>query len=201
MTAVRAPSPLGTGLVELLRDRSARSTRLPYLVHARSGRAVSYAEAGAGPGRWSGLLDDLEVAPGATVGLAVADPVDFALVFLGVIAAGRTAAPLDPGATDAELAAVCDRVGPSIVVADRQAPGGARRGRPEWVTMPAGTFDLAESAAAARAMCSPMPLDAPVTRALRYACRTVTLLSARHQAPQRGGRSGVLLGVADQVLR
>ena len=73
------------------------------------------------------------------MGIAVTDPVDFAAVFLATIAAGRVAAPLDPGAPDPELRATCDRVRPVLVIADRPAPAATPC---EWLALPPGSFEL-----------------------------------------------------------
>jgi acyl-CoA synthetase (AMP-forming)/AMP-acid ligase II len=151
---VRAParprrSPLGTDVAELLWLRSMTSSRHLFLASARDGRSVSYGQLRAAVERWSALLQDLAVPPGGTVGMAIADPLDFTVVFFGVLASGRVAAPLDPSATDAEIAAVCSRVSPRVVLSDRPAPSvaaadasGWRGGAPEWVTMPEGSFHL-----------------------------------------------------------
>jgi oxalate---CoA ligase len=137
--ARRALSPPGRDLRQLVRRRAMEAPDRSYVESATGARTVAYGELWAASERWGALLDDLATPAGATVGLAVSDPIDFAMAFAGVIAGGRTVAPLDPGSTDAELSAVCGRTAPALVVSDRAAPA---LPAPEWVTMPAGTFAL-----------------------------------------------------------
>lgn len=151
----RALGRTGPGLRELVSRRALRTPDRPYVESATGIRAATYGDLCAATQRWQTLLDDLGVPAGATVGIAVSDPVDFAMAFAGVIAGGRTVAPFDPGATDAEMCAVRCRTGPALIVSDREAPDPSAR---EWVTMPAGTFALSGS--------SPGPTPEPVRRVL-----------------------------------
>ena len=139
-SAERASSAGRAGICELLQLRCTVARDHAYLEPATGGPAISYGDLRTAAARWEALLDDLEVPRRATVGIAVSDPVELAVVFLGVLAAGRTAAPYDPSSTDAELSGDCLRTIPSLVVADRHAPLGAQG---EWVTMPRGACFLA----------------------------------------------------------
>ncbi|MGH9089648.1 MAG: AMP-binding protein, partial [Acidimicrobiales bacterium] len=132
-------APTKSPLASLLWTRSMTAPHHPYLEHARSGRCLTFADTCQATDRWASLLDDLQVPPGAVVGLAASDPLDFAVVFLGVIAAERVVAPLDPGAPDAELVAACARLGVAVVFADRPCPAEAGA---DWVVLPPGMFDL-----------------------------------------------------------
>ena len=69
-----------------------------YLADARSTRRVGYRDLAAAVADWDQRLTAVEVPPGATVVLAITDPLDTALALLGLIATGRIAAPVDPGA-------------------------------------------------------------------------------------------------------
>lgn len=140
--AWHAVSPVGANLAEVASLRSASAPDQSFVESATGVRRVTYGELWAATVHWAALLGDLGVPVGATVGLSVSDPLDFTFVFIGVMAAGRMAAPLDPGAADAELSAVCGRTGPLLVVSDRATPT-----MPvcDWVTMPTGTFSLATS--------------------------------------------------------
>ncbi|MDA8312560.1 MAG: AMP-binding protein [Actinomycetota bacterium] len=142
----RTPIAQRAGLPDLIWLRSLTSSRQVYLERADGGQRVTYGELCRVAARWSALLFDLDVRPGATVGVAVAEPVEFAAVFLGVLASGRTAAPLDPSATDAELTSACARSSPRVVVADRRAPEGVRA---EWLTLPPGACFLSGTPCAA----------------------------------------------------
>jgi acyl-CoA synthetase (AMP-forming)/AMP-acid ligase II len=136
------PTPLGTHLAELIWFRSLTGAAHPYVEHARTGRFVTFGDLRRATTRWAGLLDDLGIGSGETVGIAVADAVDFSIVFLGVVAAGRVAAPLDPAAPDAELASVCGRVRPAVVLSDRTGPAGAST---DWIVLRRGSFDLPDA--------------------------------------------------------
>ena len=129
------------GLAELIQVQAAAAPHLGYLEAASGSRRITFGELRAVTRRWADLLEDLGVEVGETVGIAVSEPVGFSLVFLSVIAAGRTAAPIDPAATEGETVAVCSRTRPRLVVSDRPGPGDG----PEWVTMPAGSFTLSEA--------------------------------------------------------
>ena len=134
-----APSGIRPSVSGLLWLRSTTSGHHAYLEPATGGRAHTYRDVSRAAARWAVLLEDLDVPPGATVGVALSDPLELAVVFLGVLSAGRTAAPYDPSSTDAELAGACLRTGPRLVVADRRPPA---RARAEWVTMPPGACFL-----------------------------------------------------------
>ncbi|MHB1802482.1 MAG: class I adenylate-forming enzyme family protein [Actinomycetes bacterium] len=66
--------------------------------------------------RYAGLL------PGARLGLQVGDPVEFAAAYLGVLAAGITAVPLDPRATETETARSVAILRCDALVTDREGP-------------------------------------------------------------------------------
>ena len=123
---------VGASVAELVWFRAATSAQHVYLQSADGGRSVTYGELCGEVARWPGLLADLGAGPGDTVGLALSDPVELAVAFVAAIAAGRTVAPLDPAATDGELAAACARTAPRVVVSDRRAP---EDGRARWVVM------------------------------------------------------------------
>lgn len=134
------------GLAQLVERRAASSPGGVFVLGARGDRIVTFAALAAAAQRWRGVLDGLGLPAGSTVGLAIADPVDFALVFLATVAAGRTAAPLDARATADEFAGSFARVAPRVIVADREAPGGLGADAPGWAVMPPGGFELATPA-------------------------------------------------------
>jgi acyl-CoA synthetase (AMP-forming)/AMP-acid ligase II len=147
----RTPIDQCAGLASLVWLRSLTSARHVYLTSADGGRNLTYGELRRVVARWSFLLEDLGVRVGATVGVAVRDPVAFAAVFLGVLASGRTVAPLDPSATDAELTRACARSSPHIVVADRRTPLQAPA---EWVSLPPDACFLSETSCAPETPCA-----------------------------------------------
>lgn len=132
---LRASAP---SVADLVQAQASAVPHHTYVESATGTRRVTYGELRTICRRWADLLEDLGVAAGETVGVALADPVDCALVLLGVLASGRVAAPIDPAATSVETEAVCRRTAPRLVVSDRPPPADGA----EWVTMPAGSFAL-----------------------------------------------------------
>jgi acyl-CoA synthetase (AMP-forming)/AMP-acid ligase II len=138
----RGAGCLGASLAELICLRSTTACDRVFIEPVAEGRTVTYGELQQVAARWTGLLSDLEIRTGETVGICLSDPVELAAVLLAIIAAGRTAAPFDPLSTDAELAAACIRTSPRLVVSDRAAPSDACV---DWLPMPAGAFSLSGS--------------------------------------------------------
>ncbi|GHF39231.1 acyl-CoA synthetase (AMP-forming)/AMP-acid ligase II [Amycolatopsis bartoniae] len=64
--------------------------------------------------RWPGIAE-----PGSRVGLVVADPLAFTAAYLGCLAAGLTAAPVDPRLTPAELSATLARLRVDVLATDQ----------------------------------------------------------------------------------
>jgi acyl-CoA synthetase (AMP-forming)/AMP-acid ligase II len=132
LAAPPIPGHLDNPLLGLVREQSAVLGTTTYLAsaygdHRGSHRVLSYRELALAVAGWIDRFDAMGVAAGATVGLAIADPIDFAVVYLSTIASGRWAAPLDPtlplpGATG--LVAALERVEAAAVFADRPAPSG-----------------------------------------------------------------------------
>jgi oxalate---CoA ligase len=147
--AASPPASAGPSVAELLRLRSATSPAHVYLESADATRTVTYGELHAMVARWAVLFEDLGVCLGETVGVAVSDPVELAVVFLAALCTGRTVAPFDPAATDVELVAVCTRTSPRLVISDRRAPEGNCA---EWITMARGECLLPGTRSPAGAM-------------------------------------------------
>ena len=113
-----------------------------YLADARGPATLSYA----------GLLDtvvDVEqrldkagLPPGARIVVRLGEPVEYATALVAIIAAGRVAVPLDPGAPDSDVARVLGVARPAAVVYRVDAgPGGVQAGRTDGAT---GSFEIAE---------------------------------------------------------
>jgi acyl-CoA synthetase (AMP-forming)/AMP-acid ligase II len=125
--SVRAPDRAGSTnpLAELIQNRASRWGDAAYLVPAGGGRARSFRELDAATRKWSAYLDAGPCSAGEAVGLCIADPVEFGLAFLAIMASGRWVAPLDPDLPrqgSAGLAASATRLGLAVVLADRRAP-------------------------------------------------------------------------------
>ena len=90
-------------------------------------------------------LDDAGLPRGARINVRLGDPLDYATALVALIAAGRVAVPLDPGAPDTEVARVIGVARPSGMVTSRAAAAdedpvgaGGEAGQPFGIT----AFDL-----------------------------------------------------------
>ncbi len=112
---------------ELVCARARSEGDRAFIEHARSARRLTFEDLAEAVEHWAGMLGRSGVAEGATVGLVISDPIEFSVAFLGTMAAGRWAAPLDP-TTPAHgtggLLNALGRVGAAVVFADRRAPDG-----------------------------------------------------------------------------
>jgi oxalate---CoA ligase len=106
-------------LLQLITDQATARGGDTYLQHARSHRRVSFTSLLEDVRRWDGWLGDLGVDHHDRVGLVIADPLQFAAVYLAVIASGRWVAPIDPHAPTSALASAIQRLAPRLVVSDR----------------------------------------------------------------------------------
>jgi len=113
-----------------------------YLADARGPAALSYA----------GLLDtviDVErrldaagLPPGARIVVRLGEPVEYATALVAIVAAGRVAVPLDPGAPDTEVARVLGVARPAAVIYRVDAVPGGDHG--DLTGEATGSFEIAE---------------------------------------------------------
>lgn len=89
----------------------------PFLEDARSHRRVTYADLNEEVHGYQYALRSVE--PGARIVIDVADPLRFATAYLGVIATGRSAVPVNPQAPVAELNRCVETVAPAGAVTDQ----------------------------------------------------------------------------------
>jgi len=94
-----------------------------YLADARSSASITYARLRDVARDTERLLDDTGLPPGARIQVRLADPLDYAVAMVSVIAAGRVAVPLDPGAPDADIARVLGVARPAGTITSRLAIG------------------------------------------------------------------------------
>ncbi len=109
-------------LMGVIERRAASQGGRTYLRRSHSNRSLSFGALRRRVvqlGRW---MDDQEIASAEQVGLAIADPLDFAVTYLGVIASGRWATPLDPHAPHRSTVATIGRLRPALVLADQPEP-------------------------------------------------------------------------------
>ena len=94
-----------------------------YLADARGTAALSYAGLLDVVRDTERRLDDAGLPRGARIQVRLADPLDYAVAVVAIIAAGRVVVPLDPGAPDADIARVLGVARPSGTITSRSAIG------------------------------------------------------------------------------
>ena len=136
------PSPtiglVGGPVFDLVRARALSEGGRAYIEHARENRSLSFRDLDQAVCRWASRLHACGVDVGSTVGLVIKDPIDFAVAFLGTMASGRWAAPLDPSMPahgTGGLVAALARVGADVVFADDSVPDGV-----DWVDIASATW-------------------------------------------------------------
>jgi oxalate---CoA ligase len=130
----------GGPVADLIRHRAASLGDKTYLEHARADRRLSFHDLDRAVDQWAAGLAGAGVEEAATVGLLVSDPIEFSAAFLGTIASGRFAAPLDPNAPvlgSGGVVGAATRVQADVIVADRPRPDGVDMA---WVELSAVTL-------------------------------------------------------------
>ena len=87
-----------------------------YLAEARGGGTLTYAGLRAAAGDWERRLDEAGLPPGARIAVGHAEPLEYATALVAIVAAGRVAVPLDPGAPPAEVERVVAVARPAATV-------------------------------------------------------------------------------------
>jgi len=119
-----------------------------YLADARGSAALTYAGLHAALRATERRLDEAGLPPGSRIAVKIADPLDYATALVSIVAAGRVAVPLDPGAPDADVTRVLGVAGPAAMITTwRRAAVGERRGDGAEATGPFWIIDLRSSGA------------------------------------------------------
>jgi oxalate---CoA ligase len=87
-----------------------------YLAEARGGGTLTYAGLRAAVGDWERRLDEAGLPPGARIAVRYDEPLEYATALVAIVAAGRVAVPLDPGAPPADAARVLAVARPAVTV-------------------------------------------------------------------------------------
>ncbi len=135
MSQDRVP-PAG-GLARLVAGRAQEHGQRTFLEDAQGGRTLSYARLAELVRERAAALDAAAIPPGGRVLIDIENPVHFCAAYLGVLAAGRCAVPVDPHAPVAELARTVSMVRPEVMIGDR-ADRVARSGVPPLQHLPPG---------------------------------------------------------------
>jgi oxalate---CoA ligase len=121
-----------TVISEWIDAAAARAGDAAYLEDAAGTGKLTYAGLRRSARAWAGCLESAGVPPGAPVAVRMPDPLGYAAALVSILAAGRVAVPLDPGAPAAELARVLAVARPKAAVCDsgRGLPPGLAMLRP-----------------------------------------------------------------------
>jgi acyl-CoA synthetase (AMP-forming)/AMP-acid ligase II len=111
-----------------IRSAAARRGGAAYLERGRAAGTLDYAGLSRAARAWARSLDQAGVPAGAGVAIRMADPLDYATALVAILAAGRVAVPLDPGAPPGRLARVLEVARPVAAVWD--SPGEPPPGLP-----------------------------------------------------------------------
>jgi acyl-CoA synthetase (AMP-forming)/AMP-acid ligase II len=88
-----------------------------YLADARGTATLTYAELLELAGDTELRLEKAGLMPGARIGVRLAEPLEYAAALVAIVAAGRVAVPLDPGAPEADVARVLGVAGAAAMIA------------------------------------------------------------------------------------
>jgi oxalate---CoA ligase len=105
-------------LTEQIDEAAASRGDAPYLEDAAGTATLTYAELRRSVLAWVRHLDEAGIPPGARIAVRLPDVFGYASALVGILAAGRVAVPLDPGAPAARLAAVLAVARPAAAVCD-----------------------------------------------------------------------------------
>jgi acyl-CoA synthetase (AMP-forming)/AMP-acid ligase II len=104
--AAQAAAEKGSPIRGWIEDAAARHGDDVYLADARGPATLTYAGLLDVVRETERLLDEAGLPRGARVNVRLADPLGYAAALVALIAAGRVAVPLDPGAPDSDIARV-----------------------------------------------------------------------------------------------
>jgi acyl-CoA synthetase (AMP-forming)/AMP-acid ligase II len=110
------------GVARLLFQRAAERPDATAYLSGPDGRRLTWADLA----RQAAATRFLGLPPAARVGIVAADPLEFAATYLGVLAAGLTAVPLDARLTPHELTAAKARLRVDVTLPDDSVRGGTR---------------------------------------------------------------------------
>jgi acyl-CoA synthetase (AMP-forming)/AMP-acid ligase II len=128
--------PPGGGLARLVSAQALECGDRHFLEDSHDGRVLTYARLGGLVRQRGAALDAAAIPVGARVLIDIADPIEFSAAYLGVVAAGRCAVPVNPQAPMGELERTVAAVRPAAVIGDR--PGRVRcLGLPAQPALPA----------------------------------------------------------------
>jgi acyl-CoA synthetase (AMP-forming)/AMP-acid ligase II len=107
-----------TVLTEQIDEAAASRGDAPYLEDAAGTATLTYAGLQRSARAWARHLDEAGIPPGARVAIRLPDVFGYAAALVGILAAGRVAVPLDPGAPAGDVARMLKVAQPWALVGD-----------------------------------------------------------------------------------
>jgi oxalate---CoA ligase len=105
-------------LTEQIDEAAASRGDAPYLEDAAGTATLTYAGLRRSVRAWARHLDEAGIPPGARVAVRLPDVFGYAGALVGIVAAGRVAVPLDPGAPAGDVARMLKVAQPRALVGD-----------------------------------------------------------------------------------
>ena len=105
-------------LTEQIDEAAASRGDAPYLEDAAGAATLTYAGLQRSVRAWARHLDEAGIPPGARVAVRLPDVFGYACALVGILAAGRVAVPLDPGAPAGDVARMLKVAQPWALVGD-----------------------------------------------------------------------------------
>ena len=119
-----------TVLTGQIHEAAASRGDAPYLEDAAGTATLTYAGLQRSARAWARHLDEAGIPPGARVAVRLPDAFGYAAALVGILAAGRVAVPLDPGAPAGDVARMLKVAQPWALVGDDLESGLPVLGRP-----------------------------------------------------------------------
>jgi oxalate---CoA ligase len=120
-----------TVLTEQIDEAAASRGDAPYLEDAAGTATLTYAGLRRSVRAWARHLDEAGIPPGARVAVRLPDVFGYAGALVGIVAAGRVAVPLDPGAPAGDVARMLKVAQPRALVGNDLESGLPVLGLPE----------------------------------------------------------------------
>jgi oxalate---CoA ligase len=129
-------------IAEWIEQAALRRGDAVYLEDARGRRTLTYTQLRTRTADWAAYLDSEGVPAGAKVGIRLPEPLDYAEALIAVIASGRIAVPLDPGAPEPDLRRILKITRPRLTLT---TPAPAEAGRSGALVASRGGTGAAEA--------------------------------------------------------
>ena len=126
------------GVSELIRVRAQQRPDEAAFITGADGRALSWRALAGQAEQVQRLVGESRLPAQARMGLVLDDPLAFTVGYLGALAAGLTAVPIDARLTPDELGTAIERLRVDVVLTDERVAGPELAGPELWLAEPAG---------------------------------------------------------------